>query len=51
MRKMWMSFRYRYAMVQAYLMQEYAPLACAQWLTEADHWEMELWRMEKGLVK
>jgi hypothetical protein len=48
--KFWVNLRYRWAMVNAYLSQDYAPVASAQWLNEADQWQMELWRIERGLV-
>ena len=50
LRKIWANLQYRWAMSFAYLTQDHAPLACAQWLNEADKWQMELWRIERGLV-
>ena len=41
--------QFKFAMVQAYLCQHYAPAAAAQWLTDADHWRMELWRFDRSL--
>jgi hypothetical protein len=50
MRRFILSLRYRWAMVNAYLSRDYAPIASAQWLTEADHCQMELWRMDRGMA-
>lgn len=44
-----LSICYRWCMANAYLTQYYAPAASTQWVTDADHWRMELWRLERGL--
>lgn len=50
MKRFLLSLRYRWAMANAYLTQEYAPVMSAQWLREADIAQMELWRMDRGLA-
>ena len=45
-----LELNYRWAMANAYLTQHYAPRASAQWLQDADHWRMQLWRMDRGML-
>ena len=45
-----LELQYRWAMSNAYLTQFGSPVASAQWYQEADHWRMELWRFDRGLL-
>jgi hypothetical protein len=50
MRKFWYGLNYRWCMVNAYLAQDHAPILSAQYQRYADHWQLELWKLDRGFV-
>jgi hypothetical protein len=49
MKRFLLDLKYRWAMANAYLTQDRAPIASAQWSREAEDVLMDLWRMDRGL--
>lgn len=48
--RLWYSLNYRWCMTNAYLAQDYAPIMSKQYQQYAEQWELELWRLDRGLV-